>query len=423
MQFAFPGVLWLAGAAGLVTLALHLLSWRRPEPRRLPTARFIPETPQRALSRRLELSDAMLLALRLLVIAAIALAVAGPKWIVKRSGIARIVVVDRSRSVESPGEAMDSAVAVGTGASITRLILFDSAAVMLEGSESPDSSRVEARGDLGPALVLAAREAASLRARFDSVDVVVVSPTRAEELSSATARILGEAGLSPRLVPVRAREIQAPPGVAGTIPPASDPIGAAFRLANGGVSAGLRVVRAEPDEADSAHARSGGVLVVWPAEENDSVQADGILSASSTTVALRAGRGLEPQGTPIAWWRDGSVAATVEAAGEGCIRRVAVRVEPRGDATLRPAFLRFVRDLSRSCDWVDTVAATLPAPVAGPRTLMAVSEATAFADASSMTQRLLLILALIGLAAEWWLRRKGVGSGVSAQAAVEGSAR
>ncbi len=422
MQFAFPGVLWLAGAAGLVTLALHLLSWRRPEPRRLPTARFIPETPQRALSRRLELSDAMLLALRLLVIAAIALAVAGPKWIVKRSGIARIVVVDRSRSVESPGEAMDSAVAVGTGASLTRLILFDSAAVMLEGNESPDSSRVEARGDLGPALVMAAREAASLRARFDSVDVVVVSPTRAEELSSATARILGEAGLSPRLVPVRAREIQALPALAGTIPPARDPIGAAFRLANGGVSAGLRVVRAEPDAADSAHAMSGGVLVVWPADENDSAQADGILSASGT-VALRAGRGLEPQGAPIAWWRDGSVAATVEAAGEGCIRRVAVRVEPRGDATLRPAFLRFVRDLSRSCDWVDTVAATLPAPVAGPRTLMAVSEATAFADASSMTQRLLLILALIGLAVEWWLRRKGVGSGVSAEAAVEGSAR
>lgn len=414
MQFASPAVLWgvLAAAAGVVVL--HLLSWRRPQPRWLPTARFLPVAPQRAVSRRVEPSDLGLLALRLLALVALGLAVAGPGFPLRRSGVARVIVADRSRAVASPAEVRDSVTRLETGAAAVRVILFDSLPVAASDNAWRDSSGSTKRGNLDAALVAAVREATALRAQFDSVELVVVSPLHAEEVSAGTGRILGSFSGQPRLVRVTSRAMELPPALASRDwPPATDPVGAALRLASGSLPSWLRVARSPLTTTDSAHAANGGLVLLWLPGGDDTLTADGVLSHSGSVVGQFA-RQAPPAGTPVAWWSDGQPAAAQQASGAGCIRQVAITVPRSGDAALRPAFQRLIRDLTVRCDWRDDrVIASLSRSGAAPS-----GAHTGVRDAagtsSLLTRRLLLVLALIALAAEWWLRgRRGRGTAAS----------
>ena len=406
MQFESVGALWGLAAAMAGVIALHLLSWRRPQPRPLPTARFLPAAPRRALSRRLQPSDAALLALRLLALAALGLAVAGPVVQVRRPGLARVIAADRSRSVASLDEVRDSVTALESGASTARVILFDSLPVVASDAAWRDSSGRSSRGNLDAALVTAIREATDLGRRFDSVEIVIASPLHGEEVTPATLRILGVYGGAVRHVRTGSRQPSPPPALpSASWPPATDPLGAALRLASGTRHGWLRVARGVLTSADSAHATNGGVLLQWPDSAGAALETDGVLSRSGAVVGSFV-RQESPEGRAIAWWSDGRPAAAERTHGAGCIRAVHIGLPAAGDAVLRPAFQRLVRDLMVPCGWYDASVLTgedYTALFTGPTT----SGVQAPAPASSpLTRRLLLLLALLALAAEWWVRRR-----------------
>ena len=141
-----------------------------------------------------------------------------------------------------------------------------------------------------------------------------------------------------------------------------DPVVAALALAGlrGGANASIRLVRSTPSVKDTAWARdSGHVLVHWPATaasaswpsraRPDTV---GAVTAASTMVG-RFSRMWSAQslvGRPIARWIDGEPAAVERATGAGCVRDVAILIDPAGDLALRPAFRGFVQSLLTPCD-------------------------------------------------------------------------
>jgi len=413
MAFESVAVLWGTVVAAAGVIAVHLLSWRRPQPRVLPTARFVPAAAQRALSRRLQPSDLGLLALRLLAVLSIGLAVAGPAFSLRQPGVARVIVADRSRSVASLVEVRDSVDGLSEGVATSRVILFDSLPVIASNDAWRDSSGSVVRGNLDAALIAGVREAAALRSRFDSVEVVVVSPLVAEEVSAGTAGIVAAHGRPLRHVRVRARTVSAPPVLASsTLPPPTDPVGAALRLAWDTPPSWLRVTRGPMTPAESAHAMRGGLVIVWPVDSRSSPAGNGILSATGAVVGAFTRTG-EPTGTPVAWWSDGRPSAAQETLGAGCVRTVAIGLPVAGDAVLRPAFQRLVRDLSVPCDWRDdrVLEASELAWLTPPaESTSAEARATV---GSPFTRRLLLLLALVALAAEWRLRRRGRGPQVA----------
>lgn len=406
MAFESGAVLWATVAAALGVIAAHLLSWRRPEPRPLPTARFVPSAAQRALSRRLRPSDLLLLALRLVAVGAIGLAVAGPAYHVRQPGIARVIVADRSRAVASAAEVRDSVERLARGATAARVVLFDSLPTIASDAAWRDTSGSTRRGDLDAALIVGVREAAALRNRFDSVEMVLVSALVAEEVSAATPGIVAAYGRPVRHVPVQPRPVSAPPTLSnGAWPPATDPVGAALRLTMGAAPPWLRVSRGELMAADSAHASAGGVVLHWQESPEAPPHNDGVLSASGAVVGAFA-RLADPAGTPVAWWGDGRPAAGQEPLGMGCVRHVSIGLPVRGDAVLRPAFLRLVHDLTGPCDRRD--ARVLPA---SEQAWLTPPDARDAPDAGAsgstpLTRRLLLGLAVLALAAEWWTRRR-----------------
>lgn len=432
MSFAAPGYLMVAAAAALVVAGLHLLAWRRPPPAPLPTARFVPERPLRALSRAVRPTDVALLALRMLLVLLAGAALARPSFERRAPDVARVVVVDGSRSADPARARARVRAELRPG---DALVVFDSAAREI-GRPSPDSIRssdpAAVRGSLSPALVVAARAAERLRRGHDSVEIVLVSPVAAEEVDAATVAIrrawrgpvrLARLDLMPEAVPEPAApEVRAPR--------ANDGVAAAMALV-GPVPGGRRVrfVRDSMTASDSGWAARGGVLVVWPeggraprwpaAARADTVLGVGVLEwplgegANAVVVVAPFHRvGRPPAGTVIARWSDGEPAATQAALGAGCIRSVAVGVDGTGDLVLGPSFRRLVRRLTEPC--AGRARAT-PAADSVVLALVATSRTGAAGGplpAGRLPGESRLAAALLGLAvaawlAELWLRRGG----------------
>ncbi len=182
-----PLYLFAAGAAAAVVVALHLLAWRRPTPVRFPTARFVPPSAVRAVSRAFRPTDVLLLLVRVAALLLAGLALAGPVVSPARSGVARVVVVDASRRVASLPAALDSARAHAAGADEVVWVRVDSVAAV--SSDSVRGERSEARGRLSAGLVAAVRAANRLERSRERVEIVVVSPFAAESWDAATAGI------------------------------------------------------------------------------------------------------------------------------------------------------------------------------------------------------------------------------------------
>src|SRR5690606_33686669 len=94
MSFALPWIFALGAATAVGVVALHLLSTRRPPERPLPTARFVPESDLRAVSRTSRPTDLLLLALRVLAVLLIAAAFAQPIPDQPGPSLRRVVVLE-----------------------------------------------------------------------------------------------------------------------------------------------------------------------------------------------------------------------------------------------------------------------------------------------------------------------------------------
>ncbi len=433
MTFAAPFFAWVSGLVALATVALHLLAWRRPPESPLPTARFAPERPVRMVSRAVRPADLALLALRVAIVVLVGVALARPTFMAQRNGTARVVVVDRSgfggtgadvvtaaRSVFQPGDA---------------LVLFDSAAreIITPTPDSIHQSASAAPGALSPALIGAVRAANRLARARDSVEVVIVSPFAASEVDGATAAIRR---LWPG--PVRLIRAGAPPHDTGRFgrpavrAPRADPVAVSVALLakmRGG--ADVRIVRAAADAADSAWARDGRTVVVWPREASAPAgwspraspdtafavtaygAADGSATPMSATVVAPMTRAAAPpSGRVIARWSDGEPAATEAALGSGCVRSVAIVVPPSGDLPITSAFRRLAERLVRPCASVVPWAAASDSVLAAvlPRAGRRSSEVAASVigePAPSTLTAWLLGLALLAALAEVFVRRGG----------------
>lgn len=401
MRFAFPMALAVAGVAALATVAIHFIAWRRPQPRSLPTARFLPsrDAPSRLLA--LAPSDLALLALRVLAVLAIGLAVAGPVVHWRRAGLARVVVADVSGAVASIGEVRDSVQRVLAGADRVRLVLADSLPRVAPSGALDGAAASAAPTPLSAALVLALREGAALRAQGDRVEVVLVSPFVRASVDAAVPALVRSWGTPVRLVHVAPSLPRAPAVVAGAkLPDASDPVAAAAWRAWGRVPPHLRLVRGAASDADLAFARAGGTLVTWPVDT--SVSGGAIVAGDAVAIGPFGHIAGETAGRVVARWQDGTPAATEAAIGTGCVRDARIAVPARGDATLRPAFVGVARALTAPCAAPDFTPAD-PALLVGsgggtPLPVPLVPD--------PWLARLLWGLAAIALGAEQWLRRR-----------------
>jgi hypothetical protein len=407
MRLLAPGVLWIAVAAAAAVLVAHLMAWRRPRPRPLPTARFLPAASLPSRFRRVEPGDVVVLLLRVAAVLSLGLAVAGPVMAWRADGVGRVIVADRSRAVASASESRDSIRALAAGAAEVRLVWFDSVARPAPLTASlAEASTVAARGNLAAGLVAGLREGAELRARLGNVEVVVVSPAVAEEGSAALQEIASVWDAPLRLVRIAAATPPAtatPPGP--VLPPPPDPIGAAAWVAWGGRPAHLRLVRAAPTGGDSAFAREGGALVVWPPAADSGATVAAVATERLAAIGRWSAGAGTLDGTPVARWHDGRPAASERSLGRGCIRDVAIGVPDRGDVVLRTSFTGLVRTLTQPCvvmdlrpmperelEWLRAGAQAYRAPLPEVRA------------PSVWMQRTLLLLGVVFLGLEWWWR-------------------
>jgi hypothetical protein len=261
-----------------------------------------------------------------------------------------VVLVNASRA----------AVAVGTAHAddtdepddTDRVIVFDSVPRGVQASALDTLRPSQARGSLSAALVAAHRAVGSVTKNRNDIELVIISSFAREEVDSATARLLAlwEG-------PVRLRRVaaaKAPEPTAFEIRSSGDdPVAAALSALpkpSGGIA--VRVVRGELDAGDSAFARQGGVLAHWPLSQSSVSSVSSALAVSDagqTVVGVpKAGRAPQP-GTVIARWSDGAPAATESGLGAGCVRDVAIPVDPVGDLALRDAFRAFARSMLEPC--------------------------------------------------------------------------
>jgi hypothetical protein len=390
MSFAAPVFLAAGGAVALAVIALHFLVRRQPERWLLPTTRFVPETNELAPARSLELSDRLLLALRVLAVALAALAFARPSFDAARRPLLRVIVEDRSSVVADTSE-------------VARVATADDRVIRMDS------------GSVSAALLRAIREAHARRDAADSVAIVLVSPLAREQLDAATPaiRALWPGGIELRRV--AARSAPAELTAVALRASADDPLRASLALSGVGVNdaAPVRLVR-EPvlSAVDSAWgSEAGRVLVHWPNASGPARDTTGALVTPGTVlVASFARSGSASSGAAVAWWADGAAAATESALGDGCVRHVAVPVAPEGDLVLRERFRRVVQELLGPCGGARTLT---PADSAEVRLLsgtapvaVATSTLPPHPEAGRAAMPWLLALALLFLGAEQLVRRR-----------------
>lgn len=429
MSFLVPGFLLAAGAIAAAVVLLHFIVTREPDQLALPTARFAPDRTIQARARRFEPRDLLLLLIRVTLVLAVGAALAGPVVAPPRREVIRIVMLDRSRAVASPGEAADSARALrGAG---DPLILFDSQATVLERDifdslAAPSDPTVPGR--ISTALIAALRTASRIRDRADSIELVLVSPLVIEEVDAATDSIRSRWPGGIRLVPVTPRAAPLLPRVTLESDP-RDPVSMALPPAPGNGSPGaVRVLRRLAGPDDSAWAsQPGRVLVVWPADSGvppgwtagtpdtaGAVMAGGVVVVAPFARRVIANPRSRPGELVVARWVDGVPAAVESPLGQGCIRTVTIEVPGAGDLVLDPRFGRLVSALTRLCGAAADYRPLEPAARArlagenpGRRTAAAgIAPAERMATPAS---RWLLLAALLLMGLEALARRRAAG--------------
>jgi hypothetical protein len=396
MSWLLPSALAIVGVAALATIALHFISRSRPIAEPLPTARFVPPRPIRARTRSFAFSDVPLLLLRLAALASVGAAIAGPVFAGAHGRVGRVIVADGSRSVASANEVKDSVRALQRPGD--ELVTFDTIS-------------------FSAGLARAFRSAATLAGVVDSIELIVISPLAASEIDAATDSIRRAWPGRSRVVRVAAASTHDAPARLQLPNEPNDALVAGLSLMGLSSPNGwIRLVHGAPTLADSTWASdSGHVLLVWPHQGRDvawqqraSVDAIGGVSSATGTLVARFPRVWSVSGRAIARWSDGEPAAVERVHGRGCIRDVAILIDPASDVTLRQSFREFVAGLLEPCGGAANNAplpATRIASLVGTGSL---APAGALAPRHGRTAKLtpwLLVLAAALLTVELAMRR------------------
>lgn len=393
MSFSAPWWLLAGAVAAAVISVLHLLTRRDPSPQPLPTARFIPETPNRLVSRSVALSDRAVLGLRLLAILAATLAFAQPSFSRARRPLTQIILIDTSHTA-------DSAQAEAAVRTLVR-----------------DHDRSIRFSSLSAGLIAAIREARSLRNETDSVSLAVVSPLARESFDAATAAVRATWPAGITWVPIEPVLPPPRPQMVALFADGEDPLRSTLASSGWTTSdtAPVRLVRtAVLGAADSTWVSEAGtvsrLLIHWPASATVDGDTVGAVATDRTVLVaafLRSSRDLD--GTARAWWVDGITAAADQPFGNGCIRRVEIPIDPAGDLALRQATRDLARDLLAPCggrrDAEPIDSATIALVRGNAQTAWPVADLPAL-PTQERTVPWLLGLAVASLIAEQLLRRR-----------------
>ena len=351
MIFLAPWAFTIGALAAAGVVFLHLVARQRPAVYLLPTTRFIPD--QRTLVSRVATRprDLLLCVLRALLLLCAGAAFARPVLTPARGAIAHVVLLDRSRAVANPSDAVARA-QVGDGAPVT-VIAFDSVPTVLARpawDSLAGAARAETPGSLSAALITARRASVALAERVDSVQLHIVSPVAASELDAATERARAAWPGAIRVARVALRSDSSTTWRLDRALPAADPLGPA--MASVRVAPGARVtrlVRGAPNAADSVFARDGETVVRWDSTAAPRPAAEGLAAGDDVIVAALGRVPVSLKGRAVARWADGTTAASEQPLGKGCMREVGVALPAAGDIALHPPFQRIARGLLAPC--------------------------------------------------------------------------
>lgn len=420
MTFLAPGFFFasLAVAAGVV--ALHFIVTRQPRAGILPTARFVPNLPATATAKHTRPSDILLMLLRVLIVLAAGTGLARPVFKPSRGAEARVILVDRSRSVVDIASLRDSVRKLYRDND--EVVLFDSSARVIDGNARDSIASLTAtkrRGNLGAALIAAQRAASALRDRADSLELVVVSPFAGEEFDAATDSIRklwpGKARLVRLVSPV---DSVPPTGALEVRAAQSDPIQTAVLFARRSTTSNALIIRDGSDPIPPIDRP----IVSWPittrprgAIERARIDTiGGVIAGNALVVSAFPRRWSYPSdsirgGEVIARWINGDPAAIEWPSGAGCIRSIAIPVASAGDLVLRDDFAQFVGALSSECSAKTATRSAAPARIDRLTGQGGLASRDAFeprGDVRSTIAPWLLALALAAAIAEVFVRQR-----------------
>lgn len=423
MSFLAPGFLFASLAVAAAVVALHFIVTRQPRAAVLPTARFVPNLPANATARAKRPSDLLLMLLRVLLVLLIGAGLARPIFKPSRSKSARVILVDASRNVGDIGAVRDSAIKYHRDGDA--VLLFDSTARVI-GPKAADSLRAIVKtgrdGRLSGALVSALRAGSTLRDKADSLELVVVSPLAPDEFDAATDSIRSLWRGKATVVRAGVKEITttavAPVQLRGAV---GDPL--AVTIARLGQMPGAaKIVRDGMNADDAQSTTEEKALVDWPVSsrpERASPMATvdtigSVISGSSIVVSAFPRRwAFTPDSIRdarvIARWTDGEPAAIEWTQDKGCVRSVAVPVNPIGDFPLQASFARFAESMAGPCARDKVVPVASPAKIASLSGTGGLAPRDAFEprdDVRSALAPWLLGLGLVAAIAELFVRRK-----------------
>ena len=422
MSFLAPGFFYASLAVAAAVLALHFIVTKQPRAAVLPTARFVPNLPANATARATRPSDLLLMLLRVLLVLLIGAGLARPIFKPSRAVSARVILVDVSHNVGDIAAVRDSAARYYRDGDA--VIVFDSAARVV-GVNPADSIRslvkTERDGRLSGALVSALRAGSALRDKSDSLHLVVVSPLASDEFDAATDSIRSLWPGKATLVKAGARDV----GLAVTGPvelrsASGDPLAVTIARVGRFVGAG-KIVR-DGLNADDAQAGGAEALVDWPISNRP---ARATAAAKLDTIgAVVSGSSIVVSAFPRPWaftpdsirgarivarWTDGEPAAIEWKQDKGCVRSVAVPVNPVGDLPLQASFTRFTEAMAGPCIADKLTPTASPAQVASFTGTGGLAPRDAFEPRDDIRSSLapwLIGLGLVAAIVELFIRRR-----------------
>ncbi|MBI3566704.1 MAG: BatA domain-containing protein [Gemmatimonadetes bacterium] len=411
MTWLAPAWLAVAALAAAGAIALHFIATARAPESPLPTARFVPAGTASAAARARRPADLLLLALRVLALALLGAAFAGPLFVRPGATLRRVVVADASRS--SASDVRDS-VRAWWRAGDALVTVDSSARTVGDGRAALETlAPTGARGSLSAGLAAALPAARTLVRGADSVELVVVTPLTGDELDSATVPLARAWPGRVRFVRTRAAPVVWPIVAPGAREATDDALAATAALITaeaprGAATMAVRLVEVVA-RADSEAARSGAAIVAWPRAGGETAVARGVTDGRATVVAPLIERAV-PAGVVIARWADGAPAAVESPLGRGCVRSVGVIVPAPGDVSLQAPFVALARTLMGPCVSRGAWPAAGEALVRGLAHDGAAASPAALraAGSGSPLTPWLLAAALAVLVVESWLRRRPV---------------
>lgn len=439
-----PFILGAAIFGALLTCVLHFLSVRRPPVLMLPTMRFLPERPVRAVSRSARPSDLLLLLLRVAALLLAGVALSGVTWRGTGSKHGRILVIQRDAvsDISAARTQLADALAGGfSGDTVMRIVVVDSAAHFLSSAESKAfraetlsavRGSVRSSESLSAAILVATRAASELvreERTVDAIDLVIAGPQLRASRDAAlpTVRAAWPGAIrfvdtqhsrdvvdSSETEPYRRNVV-----LVGAVP--SDAVRSAFQSRgwlSGAGNAAINDSRAGTI-ATVPGATHAPISIEWPASGTP----EGWESSAPATIGAIVARGealvypfvrtshisesILAQGRAIAWWSDGEIAAIEIPTTTSCTRHVGVNVPSASDLLQGHPARALLLALSGPCGGEFDVT---PIPSAELRALEGTGgAASASAFRGTATVRtpwasLLLLLALVLLGVEWFVR-------------------